>query len=107
MKIYKKINNINKIKEEIIKELEKEISEEVEKIKDRSLKTHYKIDNQKVIELEKTFKISKLKVYLDKPINLGNGNICSNFRRKTTIYENKYFNILFYNKFEDEIKSVI
>ncbi len=36
----KKINNINKIKEEIIKELEKGISKEVEKIKDRSLKTH-------------------------------------------------------------------
>ena len=55
----------------------------------------------------KTFKISKLKVYLDKPINLGNGNICSNYRKKITIYENKYFNILFNFEFEDEIKSVI
>ena len=102
-KKYKKIDERNKTKEEI----EKEIAEEVKKIKDRSLKTHYKIDNQKVIELEKTFKMSKLKVYLDKPINLGNGNICSNNGRKITIYENKYFNILFNIEFEGEIKSVI
>ena len=58
----------NKPKEEIRKEVEKEILEEVEKIKAKSLKTHCKIDNQKVIELEKTFKSSKLKVYLHNPI---------------------------------------
>jgi len=96
----------NKPKEEIKKEVEKEILEEVEKIKAKSLKTHYKIDNQKVIELEKTFKSSKLKVYLHNPIILKNGIICSYYKREITIYENKYFNILFNFTVEDVIKSV-
>jgi hypothetical protein len=103
-RINKKRKEKNKAEEEIEKEVEKEILEEVEKIKDKSLKTHYKIDNQKVIELENTFKSSKLKVYLNNPIILNNGNICLN---NGTIYESKYFNILFNITLEDEIKSVI
>ena len=85
--ILKKMNEEkNKPIEEIEKEAEKEILEEIEKIKAKSLKTPYKINNQKVIELENTFKSPKLKVYLINPINLGNGNICSNYRKKITIF---------------------
>ena len=87
----------------------KEDLEEKEKLKNKSLKTHYKIDYQKIQELEKTFKSSKLKVYLTNPINLENGNFCSisENKRILTIYENKNFNILSKLTFDFEITSVI
>ena len=98
----------NKTKEEIEKEVKKEICEEIEKIKEKSLKTHYKIDNQKINELEKTFKSSKSKVVLKEPINLQNGNICSISGKKIILYENKNFNKLFEIKTsKNEISSVI
>jgi hypothetical protein len=60
-------------------------------------------------ELEKTFKSSKLKVYLTNPINLENGNICSisENKRILKIYEYKNFNILAKIPFTYEITSVI
>ena len=90
----------NKTKEQIEKEVEKEILKEIEKFTSKSLKTHYKIDNEKVIELVNTFGSSKLKISLTNPINLENGNICSNKDFKTIIYENKKFNVLFEISFE-------
>ena len=88
---------------------EKEEIEEKWKLKNKSLKIHYKIDNQKMQELEKTFKSSKLKVYLTNPINLENGNICSisENKRILKIYEYKNFNILTKIPFRFEITSVI
>ena len=74
------------------------------------LKNYYKIDNKKMKELEKTFKIPKLKVYLVKVINLGNGKICGIPKnKKCIIYENKYFNKLFEIKIDNlnNINSVI
>lgn len=90
----------NKTKEKIEKEVEKEILEEIEKFTLKSLTTHYKIDNEKVLELVNTFGSSKLKLFLKNPINLENGNICSNKDFKTIIYENKKFNSLFEISFE-------
>ena len=85
----------DKTKEEIEKEVEKEILEEIEKFKVKSLTTHYKIDNEKVLELVNSFGSSKLKIPIINPINLENGNICSNKDFKTIIYEIKHFKILF------------
>ena len=79
-------------------------------LKENCLKKYYKINNQKMIELEKTFKISKLKVYLHKIINLGNDKICGISRNKECIiYENKYFNKLFEIKIDNlyNINSII
>lgn len=65
-----------KSEEEIEKEVKKYIFEEKGKIKEQSLKKHYKIQEIKNQELEKYFKTPKLKICLYNPKFLGNGKIC-------------------------------
>ena len=76
-------------------------------IEGKSIKLINEIDEQKIREIEKVFKNSKLKVYLSNPINLENGNICSISKDTLKIYENKYFNKLYQIKTGIKILSVI
>ena len=84
-----------KTKEEIEKEVEIEIFEEKEKLKEQSLKSHYKIEKNKRQELEALFKSPKLKVSLSNPAFLGKGKICELSENKCIIYETKSFNKLY------------
>ena len=98
-----------KNKKKIEKEVEKEIIQEKEKLKKQSLKSYYKIDETKNKELEKYFKISKLKLILCDIQFLGNGQICGKSDNKYIIYDDKYFNKLYGIQFENinNIKSII
>ena len=111
LKNIKKIQSYGEFKDKEEKVNTKEEIEEIEektKLKNKSLKIHYKINKEKIKELEKTFKSSKLKVNLINPINLENGNLCSISENKKmlVVYENKYFNKLT-KIFASEITSVI
>ena len=92
------------------KEIEKEMKEVEEKSK-QSKEKYYKIEKQKIIELEQTFGSSKLKVHLNNPHKLGKGKMGSFSDKKFTIYETKTFNKLYEIPFENEaqikIESVI
>ena len=55
---------------------EKNLSKEIEKYKKNNSK-YYKINNQDMKKLESSFKSPKLKVYLNNPIDIGDGKICA------------------------------
>ena len=105
----KKEKEKNKSDKEIKEEVEKEIFEEKEKLKDESLKLFYKIDEKNKKELKDTFNSSKLKVNLNNAQILINGKICGISENKCIIYDNKYFNKLYEIEIEKtyNIRSVI
>ena len=66
-----------------------------EKLKANGLKSCYKINIQKMIELRNIFTTEKLRVYCDDFFDLENGKVCLVLGNKYLICDKNYFNKLF------------
>ena len=77
------------------------------KLKNDSLKLHYRIDAGKNKELESTFKTPKLNVKSKNLIKLGKGKFIERINDEFKIYDNKYFNKLFSIKIEKDFSSTL
>ena len=73
---------------------EKNLSKEIEKYKKNNSK-YYKINNQDMKELESSFKSPKLKVYVNNPIEIGDGKIFAQNYKNYIIYDNTKYNVLY------------
>ena len=83
---------------------ENNLNQEIEKIKNKNIK-YYKINNQDMKDLQRTFRTSKLKVYIENPINIGNGKILAQKNNYFTIYDNAKYEPLY--KFESIKTNII
>ena len=102
MRWQKKDENPNKSEEEIKAEIKEEIKRNTDKLKEESMQRDYKIDNEKVKELESIFKQIKLKINFDsKPRILREGKFFTISQGYLFIYDNRFFNKLHEIKLEN------
>ena len=91
-------------KNKLDEERKKEILEKKNKLKNKSLDLHYKIDDQKKKELESSFAQIKLKMNLSgEPKILAQGKIASLSKESCIIYDSTLFKKLIEIKFEQEV----
>ena len=102
MRWQKKDENPNKSEEEIMTEIKEEIKRNTDKLKEESMQRDYKIDNEKVKELESIFKQIKLKINFDsRPRILRDGKFYTISQGYLFIYDNRFFNKLHEIKLEN------
>ena len=85
----------------------KEVIEKKNKLKNKSLDLHYKIDNTKKKDLETTFAQIKLKINISgKPQILSQGKIATLSKESCIIYDDALFKKLIEIKFEQEVEPI-
>ena len=86
---------------------DKDIKEKKNKLINESLELYYKIDNEKIKELESTFSEMKLKIKFDNiPKILKNGQFYTLSKDQFIIYDNKYYNKLIEIFFDKQINPI-
>ena len=87
--------------------IDKDIKEKKNRLINESLELYYKIDNEKIKELESTFSEMKLKIKFDNiPKILKNGQFYTLSKDQFIIYDNKYYNKLIEIFFDKQINPI-